>query len=270
MILDRESVRPLYLQLETMLRDHIGSGNLQPGDRLPPENSLAEQHGISRMTVRRAINALAEEGILVRRPGKGTFVSGGKVPFLASTLSSFSGVMRGLGLAVSSRVIALNMATPPAQVARELRLSPADQAVFLQRVRYINGEAIAIMSSWMPASCHAALQQADLTSEPISQVMERAVGVSIVRADDWLEATLARDAEAELLSVRPGAAVFLGRGVLYDANGVPVRSSKVIYRGDRVRISFSAQRGAETEIRLSLNGSSEESQWLALSFDLAE
>ncbi|MCY3947480.1 MAG: GntR family transcriptional regulator [Anaerolineaceae bacterium] len=270
MTLDRDSVQPLYLQLETLLRNQIEAGGAKAGDRLPAELALAQQYGISRMTVRRAINALVTENILVRRPGKGTFVASEKVPFMATTLTSFSGVMRGLGLAVTSRVIALDLRSPPAPVASELRLPAGAAAAYLRRVRYINGEAIAIMSSWMPATCFAALQQADLTSEPITRVMERAEGISIVRADDWLEATLARKEEARLLTIQVGDPVFLGRGVLYDDRGFPVRSSKVIYRGDRFRISFSAHTQAETEVRLPLNGRTEEKHWLALSFDLAE
>ncbi len=270
MTLERDSVQPLYLQLETLLRNQIESGSARAGDRLPTELSLAQQYGISRMTVRRAINALVTENILVRRPGKGTFVASGKVPFMASTLTSFSGVMRGLGLAVTSRVIALELRSPPTAVASELRLHAGEAAAYLRRVRYINGEAIAIMSSWMPATCFAELQQADLTSEPITRVMERAEGISIVRADDWLEATLARGEEARLLTIQVGDPVFLGRGVLYDDRGIPVRSSKVIYRGDRFRISFSAHTQAETEVRLPLNGRTDEKHWLALSFDLAE
>lgn len=270
MTLDRESVQPLYLQLEALLRNEIESGSARAGDRLPPELALARQYGISRMTVRKAINALVAENMLVRRPGKGTFVASEKVPFMASTLTSFSGVMRGLGLAVTSRVIALELRPPPAAVASELRLHAGNVAAYLRRVRYVNGEAIAIMSSWMPATCYAALQQADLTSEPITRVMERAEGISIVRADDWLEATLAREEEARLLTIQIGDPVFLGRGVLYDDRGVPVRSSKVIYRGDRFRISFSAYAQAETEIRLPLNGRPDEKRWLTLGFNLAE
>ena len=269
-MLDRDSVWPLYQQLESLLRNQIDDGGLRAGDRLPTEHTLARQYGISRMTVRRAIESLVTDSILVRHPGKGTFVAGDKVPFMASTLSSFSGVMRGLGLAVTSRVIALELATPPPKVISELQLTPGDQAAYLRRVRHINGEAIAIMSSWMPASCFPALEQADLSSEPITRVMERAAGITIVRAEDWLEATLARPEEAELLEIRAGAPVFLGRGVLYDDFGMPVRSSKVIYRGDRFRISFSARSYTETEIRLAPNGQRDEQHWLALSFDLAE
>jgi GntR family transcriptional regulator len=146
-------------------------------------------------------------------------------------------------------------------------------AAFLRRVRYINGEAIAIMSSYMPGTYFQALQQADLSHQPITQVMEAASGLKIVKADDYLEASLARPEEAELLGIRVGAPVFLGRGVLYESRGLPVRASKVVYRGDRFRISFSASSSAGTEIRLPLNGrrtDQAEKQWLALAFDLTE
>jgi GntR family transcriptional regulator len=271
--LDKNSVQPLYVQLEAILRQQIENGVLNPGDRLPPENTLAAEYGISRMTARRATEALVTDGILVRHPGKGTFVADDKVPFMASTLSSFSSTMRGLGLAVTSRIIELDLVTPSPKVVRDLRLQPGEQAVFLRRVRYINGEAIAVMSSYMPGAYLLALQEADLSHQPITQVMEAASGLRIVKADDYLEASLARPEEAELLGIRIGAPVFLGRGILYESQGTPVRSSKVVYRGDRFRISFSASSAAGTEIRLPQQGQpadQSEKQWLALAFDLAE
>ena len=198
-----------------MLRNQIENGILSPGDRLPPENALAEEYGISRMTARRATEGLVTEGILVRHPGKGTFVADDKVPFMATTLSSFSGTMRALGLAVTSKVIELDLVEPPPRVLNDLKLIAQQRAVFLRRVRYINGEAIAIMSSYMPEQYFQALRAADLSHQPITQVMEAASGLKIVKADDYLEASLARAEEAALLEIRVGAPVFLGRGILY-------------------------------------------------------
>jgi GntR family transcriptional regulator len=263
----------LYLQLEAIIRNQIENGNLNPGDRLPPENALAEDYGISRMTARRATEALVTEGILVRHPGKGTFVADDKVPFVASTLSSFSGTMRALGLAVTSKVTELDLVEPPPKVISDLRLQPQQRAVFLRRVRYINGEAIAIMSSYVPGQYFQALREADLSHQPITSVMEAASGLKIVKADDYLEASLARPEEAALLEIRVGAPVFLGRGILYASSGTPMRSSKVVYRGDRFRVSFSASSDAGTEFRLSMPNrqvDEEDKQWLALAFDLAE
>ena len=273
MKLDKSSVRPLYLQLEEILRRQIESGALKPGDRLPPENDLATLYDISRMTARRATNALVTEGVLVRHPGKGTFVAEEKASFSATSLTSFSGVMRGMGLAVSSQVLDLARIAAPNKIAGDLNLSPGDSVALLRRLRFVNGEAVALMSSWMPERYWPALQQADLTVEPITRVMEAASGLKIVKAEDYLEASLARPDEAELLGVERGAPVFVGRGVLYDAIGDPARSSKVIYRGDRFRINVSASSASGAEIRLPQtddHAASEDSQWLALSFDIAE
>lgn len=248
-------------------------GVLNPGDRLPPENALAAEYDISRMTARRATDALVTEGLLVRQPGKGTFVADDKVSFMATTLSSFSRTMRGLGLAVRSRVIALDLVKPPPKVVTQLKLAPDEMAVFLRRVRYINNQPIAVMSSYMPDSFFDPLREADLSQQPITQVMEAASGLEMVRSDDYLEASIARPEEAELLDIRVGAPVLLGRGILYESRGMPVRSSKMIYRGDRFRISFSASRVAESEVLLPWNdqrSNETEDQWLALSFDLTE
>jgi GntR family transcriptional regulator len=270
MNVDKGSVRPLYLQIEDSLRSQIDSGQLRPGDRVPSEKELAAIYDVSRMTARRATDALVTEGVLVRQPGKGTFVAQDKLPFAAATLSSFSNTMRVLGLSVTSRVIDLQLVDPPLKVVKDLQLIPGQQVVYLRRLRLIDGEPMALMSTFMAESFYPALAAADLSAQPITQIMEAASGLKLVASRDHIEASLARPDEAELLGIRTGAPVLLARGIVYESGGMPMRSSKVVYRGDRFRLSLSAEDRTGTQVRLPDHALAMGDQWLTLSFNLAE
>ena len=270
-VLEKDSVRPLYAQLEELLRHQIDQGDWRPGERVPSEQELAGRYEISRMTARKALTRLVIDGVLVRHPGKGTFVAQQKVP-AASTLTSFSTAMRELGLTVSSKVIEKAIVRPPPRVCEELELSPGEQAIYLRRVRYIDGEAVAIMSSYMPASYYAALLSENLTDRPLTAVMEAINGdLKITSSRDYFEAAGAREEEAELLEIGPGAPVLLERGVIYAQNGVPVRSSKVIYRSDRFRLNLSAGKQADTEVKVRRDDEGDGvPEWYAISYELVE
>jgi GntR family transcriptional regulator len=249
MALDKVSAQPLYLQLEELIRNAIDSGQLQSGDRVPGEVELATTHGISRMTARRAIDALVMEGILFRQPGKGTFVAKAKLPVHASTLFSFSNTVRAAGLTTTSRVLELRRMPPPPKVAAELQLTARQEVIFSKRLRYVEGQPTVIHTSYMPADYFAAILDEDLTDRPLTQIMEQVSGLRIVASRDYVEAAMARPDEAELLEISQGAPVLLVRGVTYTREGMPARSSSGVYRGDRCRFFVSARDSVMFEVR---------------------
>jgi GntR family transcriptional regulator len=269
--LDKESVRPLYAQLEELLRHQIERGDWRPGERVPSEQELANRYAISRMTARKALTKLVMDGLLVRHPGKGTFVAQAKVP-AASTLTSFSTAMRELGLTVSSKVIEKTITRPPPGIRESLDLLPGEQVIYLRRVRYIDTEAVAIMSSYMPASYYGALLNENMTDRPLTAVMEAINNdLKISYSRDYFEASVAQEEEAELLGIKPGAPVLLERGLVYAQNSVPVRNSKVIYRSDRFRLNLSAGNQADTEVKIKREDeASTVPEWYAITYELGE
>lgn len=273
MTLDKGLMQPLYLQLENLLRRQIENGDLRPGDRLPSEPDLAQKYGISRMTARRALDSLVAEGLLERHAGKGTFVARSKMPLAASPLSSFSKSMRVLGLSVSTQVLELKIMHPPPKIAADLHLLPDQTTVFVKRLRYVDGEPLVLHTSYMPAALFGDLLHEDLTSRPLSQVMEQVSGLKLVASQGYIEAAPARPDEAALLGIRKGDPVLLERGVIYEAGGLPVRASAGVYRGDRFRLFTSASSGAAVEVKMPQLGQTEREpayQWLTLNFNLME
>lgn len=243
MTLDKRSPVPLYYQLVEQIREQIRGGELRPGDQLPSERVLSEQHGISRMTVRQAVASLVREGALVARHGLGTFVAEPKLTYDALHLLGFTEeVIRRGGTAVS-QVIEQGRAAPPPRVAQGLGLAADAEAVKIVRLRLAGETPLLLETTYLPAALCPGLEHEDLAAQSLYSVLE-ARGVRLVRARQELEATVANAYEAQLLGVPPGAAMILLEGVTYDERGRAAEYFKAIYRGDRVTFAFESERGA--------------------------
>jgi len=264
MVLDKASAQPLYQQLEEYLRSQIDTGKLHPGDRIPGELELAESYGISRMTARRAIDAMVLDGTLFRQPGKGTFVAKRKVPYAPASLLSFSTAIRALGLAIRTETLDARRIPAPPAVARDLQLAEGEDVIFVKRLRFVEEEPVAIHNSYLPATYFAPILHEDLTQRPLNEMMYKVSGLLIVSSRDYAEAVLARPEEATLLRIRKGAPLFLLRGIGSSADGLPLRSTKAIYRGDRFRFSVGGGEGPAFAVRSAARTSDSEDRWLGL------
>jgi GntR family transcriptional regulator len=243
--LDKRSPVPLYYQLVEQIREQIRSGELRPGDQLPSERILSEQHGISRMTVRQAVASLVREGVLVARHGLGTYVAEPKLSYDALHLLGFTEEIMRHGGTAASKVLEQARALPPPRVAEALALDGGAAAVKIVRLRLSDATPLLLETSFIPASICPGLENEDLAAQSLYAVMEARYGVHLTRARQQLEATVANAFEAGLLDVPPGAAMILLEGVTYDQRGRPVEYFKAIYRGDRVSFAFDSERGTE-------------------------
>jgi len=246
--LDKDSSQPLFLQLENLVRNWIDDGSLAPGDRIPSEHDLARTHEISRMTARRAVDTLVREGLLFRRPGKGTYVSE-KVQWPGATIFSFSTAMASLGLAVTTRVVELTLAQATGRVARDLGVAEDEEIVRLIRLRRLDGEPAAIHTSYMAREYYPSILGADLVTTPLNRVMEEISGRRLVNSRDYVEVTLARQDEAALLEIHAGAPLFLIRGLVFSELGRSERATKSLFRGDLFHLTIA---GGGLEVKASL------------------
>lgn len=238
---------PLYLQIKEELRAAIEAGTLRPLERIPSEFELAERNSVSRMTARKAIDHLVNDGIVFRQPGKGTFVAEPKLSHGLSTQLSFSASMARLGHAVTTEVINAVVVRAPAHVARMLNLPGGAATVYLRRLRVVGGMPAALHASYLPGLFGAILDQ-DLTGS-LSEAMA-AVGAQVATARDTVEAVNASEDEAGLLGVAPGAALVLVEGVAYSAGGEPLRYTEALYRGDRFRFAVASDGPVDLQIEL--------------------
>ena len=226
---------PLYIQIAEGLLDRIESGELSPGDRLPPERELSETLGVNRLTLRRALWVLESQGLLTRQQGRGTFVSAPKIERQAGQLVSFNRGMRQRGYAPKTQLISVEERPVEASLAKELKLPVAAPVYVVLRRRSINQQPVLLERYTIPVRRFHGLIEHDLEARSIYEVMETEYHIQFSRARQSLEPVVATDFEAELLEVQPGAPLMLERRLSFDQDGEPVEHGRDLYRGDRFR-----------------------------------
>jgi GntR family transcriptional regulator len=218
---------PLYLQLQALIRDAIQTGIAPKGSGIPAERDLAIEYAISRITVRKAIEGLVEEGLLIRRRGAGTFVAG-RVDKVFSKLSSFTEDMAARGRIASSRWVSRATGPVTPDEAMALGLSPGTPVMRFTRIRLADDEPMALEFSTVVNDC---LGTPDDVSDSLYAALER-TGNRPVRALQRLRAVPIRQQHARMLEIDTGDPVLMieRRGFLPD--GRVVEFTRSYYRGD--------------------------------------
>jgi GntR family transcriptional regulator len=225
--LDPESAQPLYQQLQRALREAIESGALGPADALPSERQLAAELGVSRITVRKAIDGLADEGLLVRRQGSGNFV-GARIEKNFAKLTSFSEDMRARGRVPTSQWLKKQEVQVTPDEAMRLALSPGARVYRFNRLRFADDQPMALEYCTIAAT---ALPSVDAVGDSLYDAMEKA-GNRPVRALQRLRALLLDEEQARWLEGKPGDAGLLVERVGYLRDGRAVELSQSFYRAD--------------------------------------
>lgn len=245
-MVSRNSPTPLFRQIEQRLRDDINSGRLPPLAKVPSEAELVRRFDVSRMTARRAVEALAAAGLVFRRAGIGTFVAAEKIAHELSTRVSFSKAMDDLGLPHRTKVLEAGTIRAQPHVARALQLPGNAQVVHLRRVRLVEDIPVAVHEAFLPQT-YASIHEYDLRGS-LNEIMGR-VGAAVDVASDWVEATAADEEAASILGVKRGEPLVRIEGIGRSAAAVPLRFSSGLYRADRFRfrVESSAQLDVQAE-----------------------
>lgn len=231
----REGTEPLYQQLANTLRRWIADGTYRPGDRLPSEAALCEQFGVSRITVRAALDQLVAAGLLWRRRGKGTFVTTPFVEHELIRLTDFVEDMAAAGLSPDSEVTCLREEPAPPEAAEQLRLAPGTTVVRLDRLRRADASPIAFDTTYLPLRYGRLLDRAALATETIYHQLETQYDIPVISGSFVIEAGRAGTELAERLAVERGAPLLTIRRTSYTEGRDPIYYQVRHYRADRVR-----------------------------------
>lgn len=226
---------PLYQQLKQALKDEIERGVYKPGDRLPSEPDLIREYGISRITVRQALDELEGEGLIVRRHGKGTYVAERRIEHQLVRLTDFVEDMERAGQNPSSRVLAFEQVEASAPICDLLRLAEGAEVMRVDRLRLANGQPVAYDTTWLPLRFGQLLVGRELTRETIYHILETRYAVPILSGTFTITAADASPSIAEALEVVDGAALLVIQRVSYTSKDEPVYLQKRYYRPDRVQ-----------------------------------
>jgi GntR family transcriptional regulator len=228
---------PAYVQIIERIESAVGRGELAAGDRLPPERQLAEDLGVSRMTLRQALAALESRGLVTRTTGRrgGTFVASPKVERDVSAFAGLSEQLRRQNVTAGARVLSAAAVPAVGAVAEALELEAGDPVGEIVRVRLADLEPLALERSSFPLARFPGLLDHDLTGS-LYDVLAEQYGDAPTHALERLEPVLAGEAEADSLAVPVGAPLMLVERIAYAAGSEPVEFARDLFRGDRTRI----------------------------------
>jgi DNA-binding GntR family transcriptional regulator len=234
--IDRSSPVPLYYQIARHLQDDIEAGTIAPGSRLDNEVELAEKLLVSRPTVRQAIRVLVDQGLLVRRRGVGTIV----VPRVVRrpiALTSLYDDLSNANRQPTTKVLAIQEQPCPAEVANRLLLDDGSPVIMVDRLRYADGEAVALMRNFLPTGL-VELDADRLAGTGLYETL-RASGISPRVAEQTIGARQASAREARLLDIPIRAAVLTMTRIAYDDAGRAIEYGSHIYPGSRYTFQMS-------------------------------
>lgn len=228
--LDRSSPIPLYFQVAVELEKAITSGQLGPGSKLPNEISLADNLGLSRPTMRRAIQELVDKGLLVRKRGVGTQVVHGEVSRPVELTSLFDDLTRN-GQVPRTTLLTREVVPADEQTARHLDITAGKAILHLRRLRYANGEPLAILENFLPEDL-ADLPEKDLEERGLYQMM-RSRGIHIRVAKQRIGARTGTTEECRLLTERRNSPLLTMDRSTYDDSGRTVEWGHHVYRASQ-------------------------------------
>lgn len=215
-----------------LLKERITSGAFMPGQRLPSEPDLAETHSLSRVTIRRALDGLARDGLITRQPGAGTFVRNlDAKPAIVADLSNMLAHLVAMGHATRVRILGFTYGAAPSQVASALQLGPGERTQHSLRVRYVEDVPFSYLSTHVPERIGLTYTEDDLATTPLLVLLERS-GVIAASADQTISATLAGPAAAAALDVQIGSALLSLTRVVTGQDGRGVEYLSALYRPD--------------------------------------
>lgn len=226
---------PLYVQIAESLLERITAGELVPEERLPSERELSKALNVSRMTLRAALRVLDNKGLLVRRPGDGTYVAKPKIERQAAKLVPFTESMHSHGYQASARLIVFERRLAKVSVASKLKVPVSAPVYYFQRLRLINKEPVLLETCTMPMYRFPNLEEHDLEKRSIYEIVETEYDITPHHSEQSLEAVSATDFEAELLGIESGTSLMLERRLAFDKDDFPLEYGHDLYRGDRFR-----------------------------------
>lgn len=228
---------PRYHQIAQALRERIGAGDIAPGERLDNQRRLAQDFGVTLMTLRQALEVLERDGLITRRHGLGTFAAAPSVDYDILHFRAFAGDLSAVGENVATRFLRSQMTRADRRAARELGLESGARVFALERLRLVDGRPTSFQVSHLPATLGEEVAKADLTVTPLGQVLAFKLGIEITGARETVSAETLPARAARELGCAPGVPCFRSDRLSFDAQSRPIVYDRVFIPGDRFRIT---------------------------------
>ena len=231
MVIEKANLLPLYVQVKQVLQEEIES-RMKPGDILPSEPELEKRFNVSRITIRRALDELVTEGLIVRLQGRGTFVREQPIVQELPRLLSWSAQMRQMGFEPSSASCEIELVEPTKEQTAQLKLSTGERLVRIRRLRYANDEPICIMTNYLPETFVPGLVEQGLVNDSLYSTLPQ-FGLRPVYAEDRVEARNATEWESAQLQISKWTPLLQVTRLTRDATNKPLYIAVVANRADK-------------------------------------
>lgn len=242
--IDRDSYEPAYAQLADILRHSVATGALRPGDQLPSEAQLCQRYQVSPMTVRRAINILAEQDVVIAEQGRGTFVKPVAMGAATFQLAELQDLFRDREH-TTVRLLESRIVTADERIARKLAISVGQRTIYIRRLLYTDGVPAFYHREYLIYDPVRPIVEAELEVTALQQLFSGTGETILKRGNLSIEATILTDAEARLLQALQPMAAFCIEHLFYDFDDRPVSWGWFIGRADQLR--FTARVGLVVE-----------------------
>ncbi|WP_099974325.1 MULTISPECIES: GntR family transcriptional regulator [Lactobacillaceae] len=223
---------PIYIQIHNQIKEQIEKGKWDVGERIPSERQLADDFGVSRMTLRQAVQTLVDEGILQRQVGSGTYVSSSKVQEKMSGTTSFTELTEEQGKKPSSTTVSYHFVDPTVSEMEQLNLNEGDLVLRMERIRYADEQPICFEVTTIPVDLIKDLSKEDITSS-LYKALETKANYKLGNAKQTVSSMLASEKIATLLNVKRGSAILRLRQITELEDGRPFEYVRSQYAGDR-------------------------------------
>jgi len=223
----------LYQQLFELMHHEITAGRWKPGDLIPPEAELVRRYRVSRITVRKMLDLLVREGLIVRERGRGTHVALPRLEHGLSRIVSFTDDMRQRGFQTGTKVLFSGLLPAPESIARALGIEAGTELARLDRLRLADGEPMCVEQSYLVHRLLPGILDHDFSTQSLREVKVGEYGIRWSRARQTIQAILSAPELAHVLSVKPNAPLLYIERVSYSQDDVPVEFLRVYYRADR-------------------------------------
>ncbi|WP_440894722.1 GntR family transcriptional regulator [Amphibacillus sp. Q70] len=240
-MIDKQSPIPIYYQLEEMIKKKIQSEELMPGEAIPSEREYAETYGISRMTVRQAINNMVTEGLLYRQKGRGTFIAEQKIEQDLTKLTSFSEDMRNRELNPSSKLISIDQMACSVKIAEALAINAGACVYQIKRLRLADEEPIALETIYTPKNLVGDMDETDF-NQSFYTFLEENRQLKIHHGHQSIEASTANKDEIKYLKIKKNDPILLMYRTSYLINQTPIEFVKSSYRADKYKFYLTMNR----------------------------
>ena len=232
---------PRYVQIRESLRNEIQAKKFLPGQKIPSEDELAVQFGVSRMTVRQGISDLLDEGVLYRKHGVGTFIAQPQVSRDHTRLTNFFETSEANHVKATMRVLIADILPARLKIAKGLVIEEGALAIRLKTLRMADGIPVTVHDAYVPYKLFPQLLQEDLEAHHLWEYMDQ-YGYTVKRAVQRLEAHEADEEIASLLGIEMGSPVLYKERVVFAEDGTPIEFTSCYNRGDRYSLSVTLSR----------------------------